>query len=306
MPSFSLDMLNRSIFKFIYKLSFPKTHKHNRRFWPYYRVERNSEHHIQKVIFKKQIVAQNTVTRSKNCKLMLVATGPSLNQLSKQDLTQTDIDYMGVNGAISCQEIHFKYYVIIDHNFVMEKFDLVKAVLNTPCTLFTTPRCLDLILRKMNFSQIKSDIKVLEVITRNEIEVFLNAKKTISFDDPNYYIHEGYGFSKNIFHSVFDYFTVAYVALQIGVFLKYPTIFLAGLDMNNFSQPRFYETKDNQQPTLLDLHQSTVLNAFALASKYMTQNHIEVINLSPSSAIENFTKYACLADYDKSKSDPLK
>lgn len=305
MPSFSRDVLSRNIFKFIYKIVFPKTHKHNRRFWPYYHVKRDSQQRLQKVYFKKTQVSENTLPQIQNKKLMLVATGPSINTLPHHNFVQPDIDYMGVNGAITLAHVKFKYYVVIDHNFVADRFDLFREILQTRCILFTTARCLDLILRTMPIEDVKCEIKTLEVITRNEVEVFLEAKQPINPKNKAYYFKNGYGFSKDIFTQVFDYFTVAYVALQIGQYLGYSHIFLAGLDMTNFNQPRFYETAENKQPTLLDLHHETVLNAFELAQDYLKQK-TQVINLSLNSAILSFPKFDSLDHYYTSNNEPLK
>lgn len=75
----------------------------------------------------------------------------SVQQIPPEVFTRSDIDYVGLNGAISMPNVVFKHYVIIDHNFVESRFDLVLKVLNSNCTFYTTPRCLDSILRKFYF-----------------------------------------------------------------------------------------------------------------------------------------------------------
>ncbi len=68
---------------------------------------------------------------------MLIATGPSVHQLETSYLQRSDIDYIGVNGAIALSGVKFKYYVIIDHNLTNNRFDLIENVLKTSfCTLF--------------------------------------------------------------------------------------------------------------------------------------------------------------------------
>jgi hypothetical protein len=42
-----------------------------------------------------------------------------------------------------------------------------------------------------------------------------------------------------------------YWAFQIIAFLGFKQLFIAGLDMNNFNLPRFYETHENKLPTFL-------------------------------------------------------
>ena len=88
---------------------------------------------------------------------------------------------------------------------------------------------------------------------------------------------------------MFDAGTVVYWSLQILAFLGFNKIYIAGLDMNNFSKPRFYETTDNMLPSFLNekLH-DIIIPAFTLASQALRNKNIEVINLSQDSAIPSY------------------
>ncbi|RLZ11317.1 lipopolysaccharide biosynthesis protein [Acinetobacter sp. 2JN-4] len=281
----------RNIYKFVYKILFPKEYKHNRRFWPLYRVQRNVDGRLEKVFFKKRLVSNNLeLVPTTNKKCMLIATGPSIQQLPSKVFQNKEIDYIGVNGAISLENIHYSTYIIIDHNFVDTRFDLVEKVLQTNCTFYTTPRCLDMILRRVKFNNIHCNIKTIETITRGLMEVFLDKEIHVNKTAEYIYTHNNFGFSKDIFYGTFDYFTVAYVALQIINALNYKEIYIAGLDMNNFNKPRFYETNDDKQPTSLDIHTETVLHAFDIAALFFKKNQIEVFNLSMNSAVKSFNK----------------
>ena len=132
---------------------------------------------MDKIYFKKQQIVDNTqLDSSPNLKCMLIATGPSVHKLEKSNLQQPNIDYIGVNGAIALNDVKFKYYVIIDHNFTNNRFDLVTKVLsNSSCTLFTTPRCLDLILRKI---QLKKIVRLLAFKLNFIQQLFLHIKMT--------------------------------------------------------------------------------------------------------------------------------
>ena len=288
---FFSNLCFRNIYKVVYKLSHSNQYKHNRRFWPYYQVERDTENGLQKLFFKQKLVVDNTqaiCTENKPC--MMIATGPSVQRIPPEAFTRSDIDYIGLNGAISMPNVAFKHYVIIDHNFVESRFDLVLKVLNSNCTFYTTPRCLDQILRKVLFQDIQCNIRVVEPITRGEIEPILQPKKAVDMQKSYFYTNNQLGFSTQIYTAIFDYFTVAYVALQIIHSLRYQEIYLAGLDMNNFSQPRFYESAENKQPTLLDRSLDFTLPAFDLAAQFFKAQGITVYNLSEHSAVEAFPK----------------
>lgn len=291
MVHFFSGSISRSLYKLIYKIFFPKAAKHNRRYWPLYTVTRDQHYRIERIYYKKQLVSNNLAPQQINYKkCMLVAAGPSIQQLDPEILHRPDIDYIGVNGAIAFESITFSSYIIIDHNFVDCRFDLVRKVLNTDCTFFTTPRCLDMILRQVRIDEIRCQIKIIETITDNIIEVFLDHAKHYDQNEKDFFIQKGFGFSQDIFKGTFDYFTVAYVALQVIYTLSYKEIYIAGLDMNNFTQPRFYEKHEHQQPTTLNRHVNEVFQAFDVAAALFHQKGIHVFNLSQSSAVHAFEK----------------
>ena len=294
MNQFFSNYIFRNIYKFIYKTLTPKAYKHNRRFWPLYQVKRNANGDLQEVYFNKTLVSTNTTDiLNTNKKCMLIATGPSIKTLDQEIFKKIDIDYIGVNGAISLNEIKFSRYIIIDHNFIERRFDLVQKVLDTDCIFFTTPRCLDAILRKVDFKNIACQIKTIETIKDNIVEVFLNKEMRIETNKEYFFFRNNLGFSENIFSGVFDYFTVAYVSLQIINNLGYEQVYIAGLDMNNFNKPRFYENIEDKQSTLLDIHTHDVLNAFNTAALFFKEKEVCVFNLSKHSAVDAFEKIDC-------------
>ncbi|MDE9448826.1 sugar glycosyltransferase, partial [Xenorhabdus bovienii] len=80
--------------------------------------------------------------------------------------------------------------------------------------------------------------------------------------------------------------TVAYVALQLAFFLNYKEIYFAGLDMNNFDKPRFYESSGDSLNTELDGNlNNVIIPCFDLSEELAKQNGIMIYNLSIHSAI---------------------
>lgn len=299
--TFISDAVFRKLYKVIYKYSHSRSYRHNRNYWPYYQIERSSEGYLSKIRFKSRLVIDNTqLEYGSNQKCMLVATGPSIRNLQNALFQRPDIDYIGVNGAISLDSVDFKHYVIIDYNFTTKRFDLIERVLKSQCNLFTTSRCLDFILRRISPSEIRCQIKIIELIREGEIERFFGPKISVDLSKDHFYEDQSYGFSMHIFDAAFDYFTVSYVALQVAYSLRYRTIYIAGLDMNNFSQPRFYEKTENKQSTMLDHYSSVIFPAFDVAAKVFREKNIKVYNLSPESAVESFEKLSprpnCLSD----------
>ena len=154
----------RNLTKYTYKLLKPSTYKHNRRYWPFYRVVRNASGQIDQVFFRNTLIADHTLNlKNKHSKCMLIATGPSIKKIPDKFFKYEKLDYIGVNGAIALNEVTFQHYVIIDHDFVQNRFDLVERVLDTACNFFTTARCLDYILRKVKIEQIRCQFKIIEI-----------------------------------------------------------------------------------------------------------------------------------------------
>ena len=86
--AFLSDVVLRSLYKPIYKLSHPRSHRHNRRYWPHYSVERSPQGELRRIHFKKRLVVDNTqleVSRNRSC--MLVATGPRSTRWTRSSCT---------------------------------------------------------------------------------------------------------------------------------------------------------------------------------------------------------------------------
>ena len=281
----------RNLTKYTYKLLKPSTYKHNRRYWPFYRVVRNASGQIDQVFFRNTLIADHTLNlKNKHSKCMLIATGPSIKKIPDKFFKYEKLDYIGVNGAIALNEVTFQHYVIIDHDFVQNRFDLVERVLDTACNFFTTARCLDYILRKVKIEQIRCQFKIIEITSNCKNELFMG--NTIHVDEKvkSNDFYNGFGFSTHMYDTVFDYYTVAYTALQIMSGLNYQHIYIAGVDMNNFDLPRFYETLDAKQPTLLNQHTQSIIAAFETAAYFFESQKVSVYNLSPHSLIKSFNK----------------
>ena len=94
------------------------------------------------------------------------------------------------------------------------------------------------------------------------------------------------GLSWDIRQGSFDAGTVAYWALQIAAWLGASRILLAGVDMNNFAAPRFYETEEDKLPSFLSSNFENVIKpAFLHASKELERAKIKTYNLCLNSGL---------------------
>lgn len=278
--------------KTIYRLSHTSEYKHNKNLWPFFKVCRTASGSIDTVFYKKYRVdnVSNIENSKKERPLIIMATGPSVGSID-QRFFDDRFDYIGVNGAIAMTSIPYSWYAIIDRDFVIQRSDFVRDIVSRDgLVLFCTCATLESILSVVAKSDIRCKFHIFESAVGLKIYKFLQATVAFKPDDERFHWHNGIGFSDDIHQALFDYGTVAYTALQIGCALGYEKIYIAGLDMNNFHAPRFYETEHNKLGTRLDKDFDGIIQSFIAARVYCDEHNIKVINLSPDSAVDAFPK----------------
>lgn len=285
------DGFSKWIFKTIYRNTHPKRYHHNKNLWPYFQVKRKDDGFIGDVYFKHHKIPESVLDVHVKAKpLLIMATGPSVSDIDSQ-FFDTSFDYMGVNGAFSMRRVQFNWYVIIDRDFVYKRLSLVQEIVaREDIILFCTYNSLGAIFANIPTDNIRCHFKIFEAASSAGVKRFLGAISQVNLTDENYHWHNGFGFSDNIEKLLFDYGTVTYAALQVACLLGYKEIYIAGLDMNNFNVPRFYETPQDKLLTRLDIDFDNIYNSFITAKEYCSSHNIQVINLSPSSAIDAFPK----------------
>lgn len=222
--------------------------------------------------------------------VLLTATGPSVKALRFENIPV--MPAIGVNGAYFLhRQVDFRFYVIVDMGFIDSRPEIVRDVIQQPgLTLFTTVHGVARILDRFGPAAIGCRLAIVEDAackiyhpgSRAARCGSTTAGKTAWSLPPSRML----GFSQDIRCGIFDAGTVAYWALQIIAYLGFKQLFIAGLDMNNFHQPRFYETEQDRLPTFLaDKVESLVIPAFRHAGAIMKKQQIAIKNLSLHSAI---------------------
>ena len=79
--------------------------------------------------------------------------------------------------------------------------------------------------------------------------------------------------------------SVAATAIQIAFCLNPRRIGLAGIDLSNASEPRFYEVTGHSAKSRIVQTQSRILEIFALAQAECRNRGIDLVNYSPISAL---------------------
>lgn len=284
-----------SIFKQIYRYTHARPLRHNENFWPHIKIQRAETDHIQRLRYHGKEVKLEDLNALRNAisgDVTILATGPSVKTLELHKLAGTT--FIGVNGAFSLRDkIAFSFYVIVDRGFIDKRFDIVAEVINDQdLVLFTTLHCLNDILQRANLQDVKCRLAIIEdlsykifrdIVRPEQYTLHYTGKTSLALSE----ITPHCGFSWDIRQGIFDAGTVAYWALQISAWLGAMRILLAGVDMNNFSAPRFYESENDKLPSLLESNFNAIIKpAFKHASIELQRAGIKVYNLSLNSALD--------------------
>ncbi|MGL5008096.1 MAG: sugar glycosyltransferase [Plesiomonas sp.] len=277
------------LLKQLYRYTRSRAYRHNENYWPALTITREKSGEISTLTYQGQIVTLQSVTSIKNCanSVLIVATGPSIKKTHFDENRYDAI--IAVNGAyLLSDRIKLTHYVIVDQDFIIKKKEIVeKAIQNKDLILITTVICFWRIKENIN-TQIKCKLIIIEDITEKVYQKKTNLALLANKLNDYIKVDGECGFSLDIRKGIVDGGTVAYWAMQIAYFMGAKKITFAGLDMNNFHQPRFYETKESKQPTTLgeNLHHK-IIPSFKLASCIMKEKNIITLNLSIDSAIPN-------------------
>lgn len=296
-----------TFFKQIYRYTHPRRYRHNENLWPYVKITRATEGHILSLSIRGRsvpIVDLSTLKGKYSGDLLVVASGPSVNDTNFTPLKH--MPAMGVNGSWFMREkTDFKFFVIVDMTFIDQRLSLVKEIINEPDILFfTTVHGVVKIIDHFGHEALRCQVVIIEdacvkifqpKVNNKEIHQHWRFQPSVSFcdSDPNI------AFSHDIRRGIFDAGTVVYWSLQIIYFMGFKRVIIAGLDMNNFQKPRFYEHKNDMSPSYLEDQFSGLIEpAFRHASRVLKSGDIEVLNLSLNSALDE-------SIFQKVKSDEL-
>ncbi|MDR3432845.1 MAG: sugar glycosyltransferase [Rouxiella aceris] len=285
-----------SFFKQLYRYTHKRPFRHNENLWPYMRISRASSGEIVSLNFRGQtvpIVDLSSLAAVHSGPIMLTATGPSVKNIRFK--TPASFPAMGVNGAWSLGNVvDFKFYVIVDMGFFDQRPEMIAEIVADPqLTLFTTAHGIARIIDRLSLARIRCRLALIEdaafkifqpKIPASELGRCYANVRSASFAENRPDI----GFTTDIRHGIFDAGTVAYWALQIAAYLGFSEMYIIGLDMNNFSQPRFYESENDKLPTYLAENlEDLIVPAFTHASQVLKKKQIRVVNLSMHSAISS-------------------
>ncbi|MCY0773286.1 sugar glycosyltransferase [Enterobacter cloacae complex sp. 2022EL-00788] len=284
-----------SLTKQLYRYTHKRNMRHNENLWPFVKISRAETGEISELKYKGRsidLIPLSSLHHRFDGDILIAATGPSIKAIDFKTLPSTVIT-AGVNGAWHLHHaLSFSLYFVVDMTFIDRQTALLKRIVSCKdVILFTTVMGIVKLIERFSYDKIQCELCIIEdicyetykpSIKQADLREVLAGTPGIIFSET----HPNTAFSCDVRHGVVDAGTVMYWALQVLYFLGFKKIYIAGLDMNNFNQPRFYETNSTMLPTFLDKKvNNIVIPALMLASTVFKKNEITVINLSPQSAI---------------------
>lgn len=281
------------LFKQIYRYTRPRAYRHNENLWPFCRITRASAGDITQLRYKGQLVPLADWRQLCSDDALIIASGPSIKEMDFSGLPPMTV--VGVNGAYALKsQLNFQLYIVVDMSFIDRRHDVLQAIIADPqLTLFITLHGIVRIINRFTLKAVRCRLVLIEDscyriyqphVPRDAVGRYFGQDSHIRFSPD----HPDIAFSTDIRRGIFDAGTVVFWALQILLFLGFTRLYIAGLDMTNFYQPRFYESEQDRLPSFLaEKLESVIIPAFTLASKVLQKNGVDVKNLSLNSALSS-------------------
>lgn len=269
--------------------------QHNRHLWPHVSIKRASDGAITSFsAFGRSIelTPLKEAFREHHDSLHLILSGPSVGEIQYDRLNIEAA--MGVNGSIALArhfDIPFKYYCVIDQNFVRRRIQLLREVVARDLTLFVTPDVLRYMMQGIPPASYKCRICVIELVSERAFEANSRPDELLAMarDNPGMEVFDAQrslGYSFDVASGVFDADTVAYAALQLLVAGGVRGIYIHGLDLGFAGGQRFYDEGGRPEGSRLIRNFDRLIEpSFAQAADLLKSRGIRLFNLSMNSAL---------------------
>lgn len=269
--------------------------QHNRHLWPYVSIKRDEQGAISAFsAFGRSIpiTPLREAFREKHESLHLILSGPSVAEIPYDRLPMTAA--MGVNGSIALArqfDIPFKYYCVIDQNFVRRRIDLMREVVSRDLTLFVTPDVLRYMAQGISPKLYKCRICVIEVVSERAYQPNSLPQDLLALAQSNpsmalFDAQRSLGYSFDVARGVFDADTVAYAALQVLVAGGVNGIYIHGLDLSFSGGRRFYDEGARPETSrLIRNFERMIEPSFTQAATLLKARGVTLFNLSLDSAL---------------------
>ena len=289
--SYKIDRVKRALQKARARLFLPPQKSHWHSWQPRLSIEKASLNKQGEISYRSRLAGNLKhaayLKSEAEKEIIVVGSGPSIRTQNLASLpTKSTILLNGAISLIPSQKIIPLAIAIEDDRFVAKHFAMMKSCIPKEAICLFSPSVLRAIAeRDENWLLNKTTIMIDNVCKPFEAE---RIQPTELINSPICIWHSQLktGFSLGPHVGIFGVGTVAYTALQFATFCRPELIGLAGIDLTNANQPRFYETSKNKSWSGIDKAQSSILNGFQLGSKILAKHDIELENYSEVSTLK--------------------
>lgn len=283
---FNKSDLYTKLARLAFRLTHPPSMRHVAHSLPHLRLK--PEGSQWDIYWRKQKLsttkAWHTLKDNQTQKMFVIGSGPSIKE---QDLSRIgEQPALVVNGAASLIKNGTLQnpigLVIEDARFVQQRPEFI-ANLPKHIPIFASPSVLQTIGAINSNWLAEHPYFLMQSFTQRHWQ----PKKPIEAFNPNTFV-KGKNANLSLDSSLgsFGCGTVMYRAAQVALMFNTKEIALVGLDLTNFDQPRFYESKNDQAWTgLQNAYESRILPAFTLFKQVCDERGIRLTNCSHTSIV---------------------
>lgn len=289
----------RSLIKQVYRYSRNRSYRHSEKIWPYVQIQRQADGCMGNLRYLGKAIPVLTVaelSQRRKDDLVIIASGPSIQKVDLGLLKNAD--WMAVNGAVNILDRYpaqaLNYYVVIDQGFAQDQIGIIASVVSNPNVTFVTNLfCLNKVYELLGRAAVKAKLVLFE---DRQKPVYL---PRVDFDTMGqrgqneaeklvWQADKQVGFSLDLYRGYVSGGTVVYLSLQLAAAMGYKRVYLAGVDMTRFNEPRFYENQQNRLGTRLDVEfEKTIYPSFYLAAQIFQQLGMQGYNLCLDSGLDD-------------------
>lgn len=288
-----ISKTNRPIGRYLIKLYFDllggRRRSHEQDWWPGVRLTLPEEGRPGEIIYKDRRVAPLApldILEGPREEITIIGSGPSI---SGQDFSRLpDHSAILLNGAIHLLDKRLQNPLAVmveDERFVWRHFgNMVKLIKpQTPC-LFSTSTLRAIC--EIDASWLASQQVIhMDFLQKPYAQARPSNAELASMPFLSWSADRSNAISLMPQRGVFAGGSVAVTAVQIALHLKPATLGLAGIDLLNAGEPRFYETSEDSAKSRILRAQDKILDIYAVVLKECERLGIKLVNYSPVSSL---------------------
>ena len=295
-PFFGVALIsktNRPIGRYLVKLCFDllagRKHSHEQDWWPGVRLAFPEGNRPGEIVYKGRTIAALSpfdILAAPRDEITIIGPGPSI---SGQDFSRLpDHSAILLNGAIHLLDDRLRNplaVIVEDERFVWRHFsNMVKFIKpQTPC-LFSTGTLRAICEIDASWLATQQVIHI-DFLQKPYARPRPSSAELAAMSFLRWSADHSNAISLMPQRGIFAGGSVAVTAVQIALYLKPAVLGLAGIDLLNAGEPRFYETSGDSAKSRILRAQGKILDIYTVVLRECEPRNIKLVNYSPVSSL---------------------